>query len=471
MVYLGFSIFAVFTVALFIANIYCYKKERYLVLYIICFLFLPDYYGIVLTESLPVITPGRVMWLIFIIYVLRHRKSDEIKTLLLQKKRFIFLIAYFLLRIVSNSYYLFTYTQSVKNVIELVIHCFIYVIGIVLLSPIRSEIDELIEAIVNVATLFFVIGVLESFAEFRLFDFLYIADKAILNEHFYRMGILRATASFGLPGIYGNMCLLMMPLILYCYHLKNNKRYLLYYGLSWIAIVFSGSRADFMFAFVIAMVYFFYSMFIYKERRSKLTKNFAVIIGGIILFVIVTGGCSKKLNYFYTGTLKSVLNEVGFDFDLDEGAPETVEGYGENKDGTYSRIRQLTGIVYTLHENPLFGLGAGAQIRKDIKYIKNGEWRASGTYDMGIVQIVADEGLIGLIGYVCLIVFLINEIKVIYYYERKTAEFLSLLVLAYLLSTLSTANMDNFLMFIYGLVIIIRNAVCEKNEKKDVIAY
>ena len=175
-----------------------------------------------------------------------------------------------------------------------------------------------------------------------------------------------------------------------------------------------------------------------KERRILFFKNAALICILVAGYMFVAGVCSPYLKYFYVGSIKSVLNEFGFDFDLSEGAPEGVTGFGSNPEGTTSRARQLSGIYYTARINPLFGLGSGAQNRGDVRYSWHGGWHLVKSYDLGIVEIFCDEGLCGLIGVCSILLFMVLKSK------RK--EFSKLLIFSYILSTISTANMYDFLM-------------------------
>ena len=56
--------FALFTLALIIANVYCFKSKIYLYLFVPCMLFLPGYYGIELSGPLHCIK-GNVKWSLY----------------------------------------------------------------------------------------------------------------------------------------------------------------------------------------------------------------------------------------------------------------------------------------------------------------------------------------------------------------------------------------------------------------------
>ena len=169
-----------------------------------------------------------------------------------------------------------------------------------------------------------------------------------------------------------------------------------------------------------------------------------------MMLIIITPLCisSEKLNYYYTGTVKSVLNEVGFNFDLTEDAPEGVNGYGGNTYGSTSRIVQFSGMKYTVEQNPLFGLGAGALNRDAVQYFSQNHWHVTHTYDVGYVQIFCDEGLIGFSGYILLFIALILAILKTANIKKAdiNQRYKLFFVATYLLCMLSTANMFSYLM-------------------------
>jgi hypothetical protein len=92
---------------------------------------------------------------------------------------------------------------------------------------------------------------------------------------------------------------------------------------------------------------------------------------------------------------------------------EEVE-YGENPNGVWSRMVQLSGIEWTLKRSPMFGFGSNAHVRKQVAYeFYEGFWSAVATCDMGIVAIIGQYGIVGLVGYIslygCVLITLIRK--------------------------------------------------------------
>ena len=170
----------VFTTALFAANIYFFKKKKYLYLFIPCMLFLPDYYGFELSSSLPLITASRMMFVVFYIYALINRRRDiRLKGFRIKDmpKEYYFLFAYFILRILSNLYYVGTYTEAVKSIFFIVFEQFMLLFAVYLLAPKREEIITLVKIIVYTAATLFVLGILESITGFNPFEALYTVKR------------------------------------------------------------------------------------------------------------------------------------------------------------------------------------------------------------------------------------------------------------------------------------------------------
>lgn len=442
----------IFSLGLLVANIICFARKKYLYLFIPCMLFLPGYYGIDFGDAFPIFTVTRMMFIVFYIYAFVNRRRSfaltglQIKTI---PKEYLLIIGYFVFRIVSNLRYLGTYSEATKAIFIIIFEQLLFLIAFYMLAPAKDEIDKLLIVLVRVATVFFVIGIFESVTFVRPFDALYTMSREVINEHYVRLGLLRATTTFGMPGLYANMCVLVLPIIIYVYNMYHKKRYLASIWLCILALIHTGSRADY---FYLPIIFGLYVLFLLKEKGKLILfiRNTAIIVVTLFLFIGTNCAGNPYFRYFYIGTGKSILNEVGFDFDLNEGAPEGIDGYGANdkaagsiQGGTGSRKVQLTSIGYTLQKAPLFGFGAGAIDRKELKCYFAGEWRPYPAIDVGIVEAVTYEGILGLIGVTLAIVSM-------FLLARGNKDRL-MLGIVYLLTTLNTVNMYAFLFLFMAL--------------------
>ena len=419
-----------------------------------CYLFLPDYYGIEFSENFPILTISRIITLLFYIYAFKNRKKNiNIKSIKIKSlpKEYYLLFIYFFLRIISNLRYISLHGQAAKTIFSIILEQTFLVIAFYMLSPSSEELMKMLKTIVTVATVLFVLGFLESVTYIRLFDELNTVSRDMINEHYYRLGLLRATTTMKMPGHYANMCTIILPTIIYLYETLKQKRYLISEGLCILAIIHSCSRANIFFLFIL----FTYALLFIFKRESRFTflKNTLFIIVTLTLIIIVLSLSSVKLRYFYEGTAKSLLNEIGFEFDLNNNVPQGAQGFGGNTYGSASRLEQFTGIYYTFNNHPLFGFGSGAEDRSEIKYyrFRNSSWYKHKAYDVGIVEIICDEGLLGLLAFVSLFMSLLLRISKIKATAPKSH--LYFMLFSYLICTLSTANMIHFLFLIVILVI------------------
>ncbi|WP_155831913.1 O-antigen ligase family protein [Butyrivibrio sp. WCD2001] len=368
-----------------------------------------------------------------------------------------FFAGYFLLRIISNIYYITTYSQPIKTIFLIIFEQLGLIIGLYLVDPAKRDFIKIIKCIVWPATILFFIGINESFSYFRPFDYLYTVSRDILNDHYIRLGLLRATTTMGLPGFFGNMCVLVFPLILFLYHVTKKLIYVCISPLNILAIIHSGSRSDMIFIAFIIILYSIVRLFDKSERKSFI-KHFLCISNFLLLFILLM--CqTPRIKYYYEGTAKSLLNEAGFNYDLNEDSPDSTVGYGGNSTGgVLSRSSQFSGIGYALSKNPLFGLGSGAQMRKEVMYKWQGHWYNYSTIDVGLVEIFVSEGIIGFLAYCILIFFwffiMLKCLKV----SKTTSTYtFSLILPSYLLCTLSTINMPSFLMlYIYLSLVLLK---------------
>lgn len=447
-----------FTIALIFANIYFFTRKKYLYLFIPCMLFLPDYYGFVFSVSTPIITVTRLMYVVLFIYtIIYYRRSfsiDRFKQFCSDKNVWL-LCGYFVLRIVSNLRYSTTYSDSLKVIFSIVFEELLLLVVLYAINPSKQELHSIIKIVVWTATVLFAIGIFESFTHIRPFDMLYTVSRDVLNESKFRLGMLRSVTTMSLSNFYGNMCLFITPLILYLLRVTGQKRYILSLFLNVLAIVHSGCRSDMLFFLLIVALFFIHALLSDQGSRAFITRSLLSVFAVLFIWIFTMSTISADYRYYYTGTGKSVLNVLGFDFDLDEDSPDAKEGFGGNRDGVATRRAQLSGITYTLRTSPLFGLGAGCENRKEVHYYYKGRWSNYRTIDIGLVEIVCTEGVIGLIGFFMLFLGYFCVILSCRKHHRKMVPddiTAYLLLAAYLLGSLSTANMFRFLTLLTAII-------------------
>lgn len=439
----------IFSIALVIASIFFIKKRRFIAFFFPMMLFLPDYYGFEISPALPLLTVKRILYIVLYIYIFlvyRKKKTTATKKISITPP-IILVMLYFVLRISSNIYYIFVYRQAAKTILLIIFELLLLFVALSVASLSGEQYFSIVKAVIFASAIMYVLGIAESFTGYRIVDSLYTVNRFMINDHYIRAGLLRATVSLALPNYYGNFCVLTLPLIMYLYENTKSRLYLVFGFLNALACIHSGARSSFV--FMIAIVGVASLLHIHdKKRILKYIKHTVFIALSLITFILVLSLASNKYRYYYTSSGKSVLNMFGFEFDLDKGAPEGSDGFGSNEKAIMSRTAQFSGIAYVAGINPIFGLGSGAQIRGDIQYFWNGYWKTFRTYDVGYVEVFAEEGAIGWIACIMLFsslfIILVPQVKE---NESKLPSYLLLSIIAYFMCMLSSANMWQFLFF------------------------
>ena len=108
-----------------------------------------------------------------------------------------------------------------------------------------------------------------------------------------------------------------------------------------------------------------------------------------------------------------------------------------------SRLVQLTGITWTLRQKPIFGFGSNAHMKGLISYqFQEGQWWTKATFDMALVSIVCQYGLVGLAGYVALYGSMLKTWLDKKYRKDKLMQALGIAFITYLLCLLSISSLD-----------------------------
>ena len=129
----------------------------------------------------------------------------------------------------------------------------------------------------------------------------------------------------------------------------------------------------------------------------------------------------------------------------------------------YSRIVQLTGISWTLSHNPLFGLGSNANVRGLVYFRwEPGCWLKTDTFDMAIVAIICQYGIVGLLGYMALYGSIIKTIVSKRYRNDSLLHYLALSFFTYLLCLITIAELHKMAWVLIAAIICLIN-IEEKN--------
>ncbi len=459
----------IFTLTLAITVTISIKKKTYLYLFFPLILFLPSYYSIELSSSLPLISATRILYVVLFIYTFFTYKADIIKNIRKVEVSIpLFLFAtYFILRTISNLYYSTKYISSLKTIFLLLFEELSLLLIAYLINLSLDMIIQIIKFIVYCSAAIFTLAIIESYSYFRIFDYLYTAKRFLGNEHYIRLGLMRSTVTANFACSFGNLCLLLFPLVIFMYDYTKQRRYLIICILNIFAVIHSGTRSSMLFMIFLC----FLELTIQAKEKARLklfTKNAISILIVILTIMSVCSIFSSKCRYYYVGTGKSLLNEVGFNFDLDKDAPDSTSGYGSNSNGTASRTKQFSAVAPALKQNALFGLGSGAFTRQEVYFNTGDSYAKLKNTDVGIVLVSVEEGLLGVIAYISLFAALLLILFKNFSFKHFICNInthLMVEIVAFLLGTLTTTG-QNYYLFTLAFLII-ASASNSKSSRRE----
>ncbi|MDD3142118.1 MAG: hypothetical protein PHX08_24580, partial [Lachnospiraceae bacterium] len=372
-----------------------------------------------------------------------YKRSTSRIIEVLKKNWYIF--AYCLLRIIANFYYVFQYSDARISILSIIIEEFFLIVFIVINIATEHEKLKALLAWVYGSSFVFGIGILESLLGFRTINVINTISRDIVQPAYYRLGILRAESTFVLPNFLGMYCVVLFPIICYCYMETKRKTIFLALVLDVFATIFSGCRSDIFILFILICYYAIFKGTKEKMQYRDVMKKLIIVV---CIVIIVSSCLSSRLWHYYLGTGKAVLNEVGFNFTLDESNDEQGIEFGDNAErAIYSRTFQLTGVNWVANRNVVFGLGANALTRGVIQYEFDGRWKVATTCDIGYLGVFEEEGCMGLLAYFVLALgVMISYIKK---WKRNHVEgcqkCITVSLITYVVCQLVTDRMDSLL--------------------------
>lgn len=373
-----------------------FKRKYYLYYFFLIYPILPDYFAIELGGGLPLLKASRVMILIMIGSLLVHQKGKiyfEIKSLK-KIKMLIPLCIYFIGRIIANGFYCFSLTEAINTEFSIILEQLILTLVILQLIKSQEQLIQCINAIVYGSGIVALISIISVGYGQNLFYNLNIVSRNMLMASTIRMGIMRAEAGFGHPVYYGLYCALMIPLAYYLFECRKKKRFLVICVLNVIGLLLTESRGSIA---ALIVIIFIAVIRMNKVHRQKLIGGLVVIIMAVVVISLLIPSVTSQI----TDIFKSMFAIVNTNIVIDDFG-------GNSSTGLDSRLIQFTGVVWTIMNNALFGLGASCHTRGALKYYKNTVgWFETTTIDNGIVGYFVQEGIFGTIGFLVLLISLI----------------------------------------------------------------
>lgn len=452
------------------------------VLFLALYTVLPTYFALELSESIPLITAARILIVLLGIAVILRRRNDffhlenfRFSSLNFQLSQDKFLrgglFIYFALLLLVNITFLGSTSEALKQLFTLVAeeYAIIWMLSLTLTS--REKIDQGIRLMVFASGVVGILAIFSVVTQYNPFHLLNTVTRSMLRVNYYRMGLLRATAGFGHPVYYGAYCAVMTPLCMYLIETTENKRQRFLFKccmvLNMVCVLLSNSRGSILALLCTAGIMFLVSL-VTGKLKDFLRRYLPLLIIAMVILLVVA-----LFTLFVIPSIEQHLNTVTDPIlpPSGETIPEETEPsleFGENPNGLKSRMVQLTAIPYTLSQNALFGLGPNAFARGLIGYTYvKGHLSFVKTVDMGLVAIVGQYGLVGLLGF--LAQFGAVGITMIRkkYRDDQTMYFLLMSFVCYMLCLLSISQLDRWYMVFLGIFVSLVNIIHKEKANRQ----
>lgn len=438
------------------------------------------------------------------------------------------LLIYFGLQLVINLTFLTETTESIKAIFSLVAEGYMLVWALTLLIDTREKLMACLRVLVYASGATGAIAILSSIVDYNLFYLLNTVEREMMMANFYRLGMLRAEAGFGHAVYYGAYCAVMIPLNMYFVEESRKKSHTLVFCtclvLNLVGMVLSNSRGSLLALGCTLVVMLPFKMFMKLGKRVWL--RYAGVVAGTVAALVLAAAMSPLGMTFLEeiaqsmiaivapeqttqveqteateegGQTETILGAAGTDSATTEGTAgensdavtdsaategtagensgavteettgETVVDYGSNANGVRSRLIQLTGIKWTLERRPVFGFGPNAHVRGLVSYQYDqiwGRWSVTDTFDMEIVAVVCQYGIVGFVA----ICFLYGAIIFVLLRKKYLMDKLNLtfgfVFISYYLCMFSVVSVDKLTWIMIAMLVCFVNIL--KKEECDV---
>lgn len=367
-------------------------NKKYIMFFMAFYPILPDYFAIELGGGLPLLKVGRILLLILMLcIVLRNKKITLMRRSLKTVGLYRSMIIYFVARILANGYYATKLSEAVNTEFTIIVEQLLLMVLIYQVISTKDDVYACVKNLVYASGIIALISIINVLIGSNLFYELSTISRNVLMTSTVRMGIVRAEATFGHPVYYAMYCALIVPLALYVW--QNERKKLIPAGilaLNIIAALLTESRGTIVVLLSLILVVLLVTD---RKTRNKILGWGIAIVFGMLILSILAPSVAKQ----FSNIIKSVMIAFG-------DSNEVIENFGGNSStGLESRFIQLSGIVWMLMHNAIFGLGASCHTRGMLSYYKNGGWFPRDTIDNGYVAYFVEEGLLG--GLACFSLF------------------------------------------------------------------
>lgn len=442
------------------------------ILFFALYVISPSYCAIELSSRLPLITVSRAVLMIMLLMLLVRRREDffalrkgNIRQLNfgLTGDKFLRwgMLIYFILLIICDIALLpADFGEALKAMFVVIAESYMLVWILTLVLDTREKLLTALQVLVAASGVTALVATVGCILDGNPFYYLDTVHREMLMASFYRLGMLRAEAGFGHPVFYGAFCAIITPINMYFVENSDQKWEKRLFSacltMNIVGLVLSNSRGS-MVAFGFLLILVTIARVIKKEFKPFFLTYLPIGIAALVILAAVSlispaglkflqGIVYSLIDSFFSGTVSP-----------DEIGDSSVISYGENASGMVSRYVQFTGILWTLARKPLFGFGSNAHVRGLISYQLEGYWIPTDTFDVGLVAIICQYGIIGLLGYTALFGTLAGTVLSRKYRQDPLMRSLALAFVTYLVCLITIASLDKMFWVLIAAIVCLVN--------------
>ena len=356
------------------------NKKWYLCLLFAFYPILPDTLAIEVSSSLPLIT-GKRMLVILVCCVWLYNIKIK-KRVHIPKELLIFTIVGLGISVIN----LRMNSSVINGIFILILEQFMLVMAVKGLMEDEEEIYTCIDFLIYGSVTLGIISVLQTVLKLDVTTAMAVVQDRVVEAITNRMNTVRA---FGTTNAIKNgcYCAFMCLIIMFMFEKKRKKRYIIFLGVNLIALVCTMTRSA-----ILALGIVLVAMVIIRNRHFIRTyiSYILLALGGVVAVFIM----KPSLFAGVIEVAKSVLNVIGFDFELSSDF-----GFNANN-ASYSRMVQWSAVYYMIKEGyGFFGYGYNAFLNGRLFYFfkQFGKWTKADALDTGFVGLAVDGGIVGLI--------------------------------------------------------------------------
>ena len=429
---------------LFIPIVYLCLREKkwYLFLFFSFYGILPETFAIEISSSVPLLTASRLLLILVLVMCIA---KDKFK-LFLPKKLIIFIgisLLISLVNFVGNS-------REINKIFNIILEQLISIIIVVNCIEDKEEIDKCIDFMILGGCALAVIGMIQTLFNYDVCTVLQLVEARSKTTLTDRMGITRAAGTFNAI-IYGSYCSFILVLTLYKYAKSKKAAYIFAFIFILLALFCSMSRSSLLPFVIIALIILVRH---FKEYKKVLALIIPIAIAGIFLLYLVKPEMFSVVTELY----KSILATLGIQVDVSSQ-------FGNNIDASTSRLMQFSAFEDMFEKGVfLFGFGYQAFTRGLVYYFypQFGSWSVASTLDVGVVSVMIESGIIGLINWAAFFVVIYLSCK-----KSKTFTFevlIKYILILYFMLNILTACLYNEFFWLIIILYFANDKIKRSNE-------